>query len=58
VTPVIGAGNCRGFLLPRRDRWEAFTADEGSLGLFNTAQEAVDAILKHGDELMNERTTT
>jgi hypothetical protein len=49
MTAVIGAGNCRGFLLPRRHQWEAFTADEGSLGLFNSPQEAVDAILRHGE---------
>jgi hypothetical protein len=47
MTSVISANGCCGFLLSRGPRgFEAFDADCRSLGLFNTEQEAMDAILK------------
>jgi hypothetical protein len=47
MTSVTGADGCCGFILKRGPRgFDAFNADCRSLGLFNTEQEAVDAILK------------
>ena len=58
MTSVISNRGCVGFVVNRRHQFEAFDADQKSLGLFNTAQDAIDAILKHGErELTNERTT-
>jgi hypothetical protein len=41
-------GECRGFVLVRRHQFEAFNPDQKSLGLFDTEQPAVDAVLKLG----------
>jgi hypothetical protein len=44
---VISNGGCCGFILSRGPRgFEAFGADCGSLGLYETEQSAIDAILK------------
>jgi hypothetical protein len=46
MTSVISANGCFGFVLSRGPRsFEAFGADCQSLGLYETEQAAVDAIL-------------
>jgi hypothetical protein len=44
IVTIFGGGRCRGFILHRCKGWEAFNADEQSLGLFAGAQEAAAAI--------------
>jgi hypothetical protein len=46
MTSVIGAAGCAGFILNRRDQFEAFDAEQKSLGTFDTEQAAIDLILK------------
>jgi hypothetical protein len=49
MTSVISTNGCAGFVLKRRQRHEAFDGDQKSLGLFDTEQAAIDAILKHSE---------
>jgi hypothetical protein len=47
MTSVISGGGRCGFVLPRGPRgYEAFGADCESLGLFDTQQAAIDAVLR------------
>jgi hypothetical protein len=46
MTSVISANGCCGFVLKRRHQHEAFDSSCKSLGLFDSEQDAVDAILK------------
>jgi hypothetical protein len=42
---VIVGQTCKGFLFRRRDEFEAFTADQVSVGTFGSEREAIAAIL-------------
>jgi len=44
VTGGADGKTCIGFILVRRDNFEAFDRDEKSLGKFPSVQEAADAI--------------
>ena len=46
---VVATGGCAGWVLRRRHEFEAFDADQKSLGLFNTEREALDTVLKHSE---------
>ena len=41
---IVSSTGCAGFVLRRRHQFEAFDADEVSLGLFSTEQAAVEAV--------------
>jgi hypothetical protein len=41
---IVSSTGCAGFILCRRHEFEAFTADEKSLGLFETEDGAVAAV--------------
>jgi len=42
---LVADGRCAGFVLSRRHQFEAFDADEVSLGIFETEDGAVTAIM-------------
>jgi len=41
---IVSSTGCAGFILRRRNEFEAFDADEQSLGLFKTEDAAVAAV--------------
>jgi hypothetical protein len=44
MVSVFDGRECIGFVMTRRRGFEAFTADERSLGIFPTMQDAADAV--------------
>jgi hypothetical protein len=44
---IVSSTGCCGFVLQRRNEFEAFDANEVSLGLFETEQAAVDVVTKN-----------
>ena len=43
---VISGTGCVGFVVPRRHQFQAYTAHCRSIGLYGTAQAAIDATLR------------
>jgi hypothetical protein len=46
LIPIIVGDTCRGFLYRRRGKFEAFTIDEKSVGIFPDEKSAIAAIFK------------
>jgi hypothetical protein len=44
MVSVFDGRECIGFVITRRHGFEAYTADERSLGIFPTMQDAADAV--------------
>jgi hypothetical protein len=49
MVSIINATGCCGFVLKRRHEFEAYNADQKSLGLYETQQQAIDAVLRSGE---------